>query len=430
VTPSHRIRQIGTGLAVAFLLAAVWAAYGTYSEFHSSGTGSAPILATYDQESYASFVASLSPSYLYNNSTEIHGGNVTLFTPITHWINVTIIAALSTNRTAALSLREAFSVVLSTPAWSKLLFSTLNGTSVPAGTAATLETRYDVNVSEVVALVSLINGQLNYQTTTFTLSLDPLFYGSVQIPGQQQSLNFEPVLNFTFLGSLITPSGLTFSATGTMVGPVPNDSAGLAGELAIAILIAALIGVGVSTWIATRREPELTLPPLDQLIEPYEEAVATTGTVPAGAAATDVADFTDLVKIADTLGKPILRPTESDPAKRALYVVDGTTVYRYVYPASEGEAPAPGSPALPVAVAQRRYRTPNAERLARQLGREIERFQSLSLDDHMALMAIRRARRAADLLEVGHEREAELEIIDLARFLSWAGEAPRRRGAR
>lgn len=428
--PSRRSRQVAAGLVVVFLLVAVWAAYWTYAEFHPTGPSSGPVLADYSQESYGSFVASLAPSYLYNNSTEVHGGNVTLFTPITHWINATLITTLNTNRTAALSLREEFSVLLSTAAWSKVLFLSANSTSVPAGTGVTLETQYDVNVSAVVGLVNLIDGQLDYQTTTFTLSLDPFFSGSVQIPGQQQAVSFNPLLNFTFFGSTISPSGLIFSATGTMVGPVPNDSAGLAGEIAIAILLGALVGVGVSAWVATRREAEPALPPLNRLIEPYEEAIATTEKVPDGASTTEVADFTDLVKIADTLGKPILWPTQGDRAKSALYVIDGSTAYRYQYPANGQAVTGPGPPSPARTRPLRRWPTPNAERLAQELHRQIEVFRNLALDDRTSLQVIRRARRAAELLEVDHEMEAEIEITELARFLSHASEVPRRPKAR
>jgi hypothetical protein len=270
---------------------------------------------------------------------------VTLFTPITNWINVTIVSSVSANRSAAISFEEAFSVRLSTPVWSKLLFTWENDSSVPAGTLMALTTRYDVNVSSIVALASAIDNQLGYQSNSYTLTLDLFLSGSVGVPGEQQSMSFEPLVNFTFANSLITPSGLTYAFAGEMIAPSPaSDSSGFVGTVPYWILAAALAGMAGSGWLASRREEPEALPPLRQLIEPYEEAIATTGTVPKTARSTEVPDFSDLVKIADTLGKPILRPTGGDPARPRLYVVDGETVYRYTYPIPPGAATLTGVP--------------------------------------------------------------------------------------
>jgi len=422
--PSHLARQLAAVLVVVFVLVAVWGAFGVYAEVHPPGTTSAgTTLATYTQDSTGVFAASLRPSYLYNNTTEVFGGNVTLFTPITNWINVTIVTSVATNRSASLSLQETFTVRLSTPVWSKLLFSSANASAAPRGTMAVLVTRFQINVSQVVALANAIDNQLNYPSPSFTLSLDPLFSGSLVVPGGEQSVGFEPVVNFTFATSLITPSGLVYSSGGSIVAPTSSsDTTGFAAALPYLLLVGGLIGLGFCAWVASRREPEPPLPPLDRLIHPYEEAIASTGTVPRSAAAVEVAAFSDLVKIADTLGKPILRPSGDDATQPKLYVLDGETVYRYTYRGARGPGTDRDHRALLEPSGRIRVPSPNAGRLILQLRQEIIRLKGLSLDDRTSLEATHLARKAGDLLNLGYEDDAEKEITELARLLSRAVE--------
>jgi hypothetical protein len=422
---SPRVRRLAAVLVVVFVLTTVWAAYYLYADTHPSGGGSSgTTVATYSESSVGEFAAAVRPSYLYNNSTEVYGGNLTLFAPITNWINASITYSFETNRTATISLVDTFTVTLSTPVWSKTLFTALNNSSFPATTVATLALRYAINVSSVVALAEAIDTQLDYYGSEYTLSLDPAISGSVGVAGIEQSLKSEPRLNFTFMGSLITPAGLAYASTGSLLAPAnPTTSGGLAAIVPSLALAGSVGGLGGSAWVATRRTNEERVPPLDEIIRPYEEAIAGIARAPKEATKTSVTTFADLVKIADTLGKPILRPTGPDPARRTFFVLDGPVTYAYRHP-GDGEAAAPAedetdsvsgpgwSPAIAV--------------LVQQLQQEVKRLQGLSLDAATAADARRRVSRALGLLRDGTEAEAAIEVEELSRLLTAASERSQR----
>ncbi len=347
VTP--RVRAIAAVLAVVFLLTTVWAIYYLDAQIQPSSTPAPTTVATYAETGLNTFAAAVSPSVLYNNSTEVYGGNLTLFTPITNWINVSMVYALVSNRTAALTLNESFSVTLSTAVWSKTLYTATNATSAVNSAFVSLQTRYDVNVSAVVTLATNINSQIGFVGTEFSLTLDPQISGNVSVGAIHQALTAEPALNFTFEASLIRPTGLNFSGSGALLLPAPASSSSPTPVVVpSAALALSLGGLGGSLWFATRRPEEVIEPPLDQMIAPYEEAIAETLTVRGSTTPIRVSRFADLVKIADTLGKPILRPLGPDLEISEFVVLDGDWAYTYRYP---GGATGDGSVRVPLITA-------------------------------------------------------------------------------
>jgi len=96
-----------------------------------------------------------------------------------------------------------------------------------------------------------------------------------------------------------------------------------------------------------KAEGPVPLPDLERLIEPYEEVIARTTREPGGTMVLPVDKWEDLVKVADTLGRPILRPvgTSGNPRGVDFYVYDGTVAYLYRHPAATGgEGPKGGPP--------------------------------------------------------------------------------------
>jgi hypothetical protein len=406
-------RRIAMVLIVVFILTTIWAAYSLYAESRSAPP-SPTTVATYSEGSVNSFVAALAPSYLYNNSTEITGGNTTLFTPITHWINASIAYSLEINRTARISLVEAFTVTLSTPVWSKTLFTASNNSSFPATTTTTFAIRYAINVSSIVALAEAIDAQLDYTGNGYTLSLDPAITGLIEVGGLEQSIALEPRLNFTFLESLVTPSGLSYSAGGSLLSLSPvGNSDGPATLVPSLGLVGSGVGLCAGAWIATRRDEDAPTLPLDQIVRPYEEAIAVIAQAPKDTTPTPVATFPDLVKIADTLGKPILRPAGPDPARRNFFVLDGSVAYTYQHPPDVGTRTTPENGPRP-APGIRRPPTPPG--IVEQLKQQVTRLDGLSLDAATASEARRRVRRAVELIHAGKEREAAEEVVELSQL--------------
>ncbi len=435
---SGRQHRVAAVLAVVFVLTTVWAAYYFYSQTQATAGPSAPAsLASVSATGANGFAAALRPSYLYNNSTEIYGGNVTLFAPITNWINVTLSDFLSVNRTAELTLKESFSVALSTPAWSKVVFTGSNATAAN-GTSVGLHEDYAINVSATVQLVQAIDRQIGYSGTGFTLSLDPRLTGTIAVAGQSLPIELDPALNFTFSGSEISPSGLAYTTTSSVLAPVPpGPVAARPGAFAYLAVFASLGGLGVSMYVVSRPSDEAeVVPPLPELIAPYEEVIAETEAGPAETETLSVARFSDLVKIADTLGKPILRPRGRAGDGETFLVVDRGVSYAYRYPGGGpdgAETPGPtGAGGIPepgpgIGV------TPRSLEILLRLHRETGRLRELAPNRVETATAALQLHLAIASLRQGRDEEAARAVDDLARLvaeLSAAGGRATRAGRR
>lgn len=410
------VQRIAAVLVAIFLLLAVWAAYSLYEQTRSDTSTVPPTVAVYGETAANEFVAALRPSALYNNSTEIAGGNITLFSALTKWINVSLLYSVVVNRSATIGLHESFEVVLSDVVWSKTIFVGTNQSDDVEGHSATLATTYALNVSHAVAVADAINTQIGYPSTTFIVSLVPSISGTIAAGAAHQSFSDSPRLNLTFAGPLITPKGLDFSENGTVLAVHPPAAArvGTAPYAAVILLAGACAG---SAWIATRPTKEGSVP-LDEIIAPYEEIIAETAVTPKGEVTIPVAQFPDLAKIADTLGKPILRPKGGDPARAGFVVLDGPIAYAYFHqkraPKGDADTPTPDSIPLVPIVAQT-----GSSRIAR-LQTEVNRLKGRSLDPRTSQEARRRVRRAIDLIHARDELAADREIDDLSRLLDRA----------
>jgi hypothetical protein len=416
LTPA--VRRVAAVLAVVFALTTIWAGYTVYQDARSAAPSSPTATATYTSGAFNTFVADLQPSALYNNLTHIVGGNITLFPAITNWINATIQYSVQTNRTTAISLQENFAVILSTSVWSKTLFESTNASSSPSTALLSLTTRYDLNVTYLVELVEAIEKQTGYVATSYTVSLLPQISGLVSAGNIHGPIAAEPRLNFTFAGGLITPSGLQYSSTGALDGPTPPSAPlSVATVLAYVGLGVSVIALAVCAWILTRPREEVT-PPLETIIAPYSELIAETAAAPQAEVAIPVGRFADLVKIADTLGKPILRPTEGTEDRKEFVVVDGWIAYSFKYPgfkAAETASPAPpGGPVL-TPISSR-----STDRVVRRIQSEADRLRGLQLDDATSKEVRRRIRRAIDLVHAKELSEADFEVDELSWLLDRA----------
>ncbi len=337
-------RWLAPVLVVLFALTTAWAGYAVVQEASAHPTGpSVPGIAYGGSGSYY-YNASLAPNTLFN-TTNVSGTNVTLFVAITHWINVTFTSGVALSSHAAINLFDEFTVTVSTDAWSKTLLTTVQNTSSPSGLGAQMVDRYAINVSAIETLAHTIDSELNYSALSFTVSLQASVSGTVVASASEGTVALAPSLNLTFQGALIVPKGAPATVTGTVGGGAGDPSGGGVGALALGGLVASIAALGASgwlLWVDRRSATAGKLPALARLIEPYEEVIAQTTRVPADdARLVPVERWEDLVKVADTLGRPILRPTGAAGAPEGLdfYVFDGTVSYRFHYPENGGTAP-------------------------------------------------------------------------------------------
>jgi len=453
-------RWLAPVLVVAFLLLTAWAGYNVSRAVAASqapGPGGPTV--EYGGSGSYGYVASMVPNTLFN-STTVSGDNVTLFVAITNWVNVSFADTVALGPAAAAALNDQFAVSLSTSAWSRALVATDHDNASANTTNLTVTDRYDLNVSRIEGLTSSIDAQLNYSATAFTVSFVASVTGSVAVGLRAAPVVLDSWLNLTFRGPLIVPSGAPATVHGSVTGADGPSSPGVGGALAVAWLelaasAAALLFSVWLFWSARRAAGPAPLPDLDRLIEPYEEVIARTTKVPDGVKVLPVDRWEDLVKVADTLGRPILRPLLSpdDLQGTDFYVFDGTLAYLYRHPrpdeggpsaagagaatAQAGPKPAapppaaapPPGPARPPPTAGRPPGAPPsaaAKRLTAQLEKELRRIRTLPLDAVQRWYLFSLATVAVRTVASGDLQEAQRNVDELRRAIDRSLDLPRR----
>lgn len=431
-------------LVVIFALTTAWAGYNVVHVASASRTPGPPgPPLDYGGSGVYGYVASLLPNDLFN-STTVSGSNVTLFVSITKTINVTFLDTVSMSASAPATFADQFVVTLATPAWTKTLEETDRHNSSTGTFGFTFVDRYLLNVSTIESLVRTIDNELNYSAPSFTVSFAASVVGSVVWGTSAAPVVLSPILNLTFEGSLIVPKGSTATAAGSLTDPSSSTdpAGGNAMVVADAELAASATALAISLWLLflEYRRPSTSLPPLEKLIEPYEEVIARTTRVPGGLMVLPVERWEDLVKVADTLGRPILRPvaTPADPVGSEFYVYDGSAAYVYRYPRSaeptRGKSrtaavraapePSPGvsgpsgtatSPAS-LADARRawagRRRTLN-RRITEQLESQLRRLRSAKLDPPERWYAFSLVTQTVRTVSTADPEQAQAAVDDL-----------------
>ncbi len=414
-------------LFVVFCLAAAGAAYAIAVGLEPAPAPARSPIATFNATARNNFTAAVQPSALFGNATHVEGGNVTLFAPITNWINATLSTTFLTNRSASVSLHERFSVLLTTPVWSKEVYATWLNTSSPSTTGLAISAGYDANVTQLLALAASIDRQLNYTSPALTLSFMPSVTGSLTVAAVRQSVAFAPDLNFSFAAPEIVPSGLAYSSSVPVYAsaPLPPPTGPRLGAALVALLAGSLGAVvGTGAWMYGERGPRVRGP--TATIEPPRfPTLVETGPLAFLPRTVTMRDFPDLVRVANAVGKPILRPVDPDLGGNVFLVLDGEVAYAYEH----RPLPPPPPPAVAVAAEPEGGRTSEhrgivlsqyASTLHRHLRYEARRMLRLHLDPEVLALAQDEVRRSIDALRLGADAVAAQAIEALTELLDRA----------
>ena len=411
-------------LLVVFGLTAAGAAYVIAVGLEPAPVPARSPIATFNATARNNFTAAVQPSPLFGNATQVAGGNVTLFAPITNWINATLSTTFLTNRTAAVSLHERFTVRLATPVWAKDVYSTWLNTSSPSTTGLAISAGYDANVTQLLALASSIDRQLNYTSPALTLSFVPSVTGNLTVAAVRQAVAFEPGLNFSFTGPEIVPSGLAYSSSVALYAsaPLPPPPGPSLDAAAVALLAGSLGAVvGTFAWTVGKAKPgprgsTSTVDP------PRFPTLVETGPLAFVPRTVTMRDFPDLVRVANAVGKPILRPVDPDLGGNVFLVLDGEVAYAY-----EHRLPSPPPPPAFEAAAEPEVAETSGERgivlsqyastLHRHLRYEARRMLRLRLDPEVLAQAQDDVRRSIDALRFGTDAVAAQAIEALTELL-------------
>lgn len=322
-------------LVLVFLaLMLVFSAYSVaYAQGLPTEARSTVIVGTYNLQGNYDYVATLKPNMVYNTTT-LGPGQGVLFVAITKTINVTYTFSVSLSRPGSINLGISYLVTLSGGLWNKTL-GEVSQTVVQGGTGASVVSRsFFLNVTQTTALAKEIGKELGYASPGYLIQIRPAITGSLAEAGRTVPLDFVSPLNLTLSNGVISFSGTHQNQAGNITSDVTvtYGSTYLYRYGSYGFFSGSLALLGFGTYYVRRiekKEAPTTDDNLASITQPYREVIAATSTLPTGGTRIMMEKWEDLVKVADSMGKPILETLEKGDSftYAAFWVLDGETVY-------------------------------------------------------------------------------------------------------
>jgi len=319
-------------LLVVFLsLMALFSAYSVaYTQGLPTETHSTVMVAVYSLQGSYDYQAALRPNSLYNMTT-LGPGQGALFVAITNSINVTYTCTIFVSEQADFDLGTSYLQTLSGSAWNKTVTQSSQPTQQNGTNLVTFSKSFLLNVTQTVAMAKEIGTELQVPTPNYLVQIKPETTGSFVGAGRTVPLYFVAPMNLTFSGGVITPSGTSYSQQGNVTSEVFVTYGGTYTyrDLSYVLLVGMLVLLGICVYYIITVEKRVE-PPVDEitmLTRPYREVIATTTSLPEAGSKIAIEKWGDLVKVADTMAKPILE-----------FVDKGQGFIHYVYWVKDGES--------------------------------------------------------------------------------------------
>jgi len=321
---------------IVLVLVTIFSAYSVvYTQSLQTESQSVSTVGTYTLGGIYGYVATLRPNQVYNTTT-IGMGKGSLFVAITKTINVTYSGTVTLSQPGDVNLGTSYLVTLSGGVWNKTLGDSTQATRQTNTNIAAYSKSFLLNVTQIVAQAKAIGTELQYTTPSYIVQIRPVVTGSLLEAGRTVPVDFVAPLNLTLSNGVISPSETTYLYKGNLTSTVTvtYPSTYTYRDASYAFLAGSLVLLGLSTFYVLRVEKKESPAPgeeMAQMTRPYREVIATTTLLPSGESQVPMEKWEDLVKVADTLGKPILEFMDKGEGftRYVFWVLDGETTYIY-----------------------------------------------------------------------------------------------------
>jgi hypothetical protein len=330
---------------VLLLLLEVPALYGVATSQAQPTTQSVTQpLYNYSDATSFSYAATILPNPLYNGTTLLPGQG-TIFLPIVRSLELSYDFSLELSEPSSVIARAGWTTSLDGGLWNRTLNFSGLGPAVTTSSVSSFSISQNttLNVSSVLGLIHSIANVTGYNPSSVILEFHPIVYLEMEPAGQSPlSVLYSPQFNMTIGSNAIIPGPAAAASGGSRSSTFVAEVNGVTGQRELAILAATVIGIGaiVAAFLTTRQaivdhRRHVVARTLRQMTAPYQEAIAMTGTPPSNEKMVALGTWEGLVRVADMLGKPILRYEQraADGEWRYFfYVLDGETQYTYLLP--------------------------------------------------------------------------------------------------
>jgi hypothetical protein len=289
------------------------------------------------------YIAILKPNTIYGKTT-LEPGEGPVFTRITDDINVSFTYNFQGNGPANLTLSYYVSEYLETSIWQRKIGEVQQKTITLTETNASLDINDipPIDISSVQTLANILSQETGMTITQYNVTTTVQIDIEANTTGGSINELFTPKLTMSFTssfvqGDVVTIEGIQSAKTGkiTSTDIIYQPEVETQRLVSYALSIVSFPGVLMIIWAYTKNKPTKPFKPealFEEFIEPYKEVISETVQEPRfqeHVTAISMKTLEDLVKVADTLIKPIVH-TRKPPETHIFYVIDDATRYEYV----------------------------------------------------------------------------------------------------
>lgn len=343
-------------LLVFFALFSLGAIIGVYSA-HSLPVEEENVitLSRYQHVVEYDYIAGLKPNEIYENRSTLGPGKGALYINIVENVAITFHYTFSCDRPATITAEYSVGMDLESPEkWIKHLPVVAENSVSSSGGRVEFSTELFITVPWFEELKAVIDSETGTSSSTYNLRVKPEIHtvAETDVGTIDESLVPELVMGFEYGGAevnQIVMSGLenTFSGTIQQTKTTYHGEVLTYRRIFYAVSAVALVGLAFTAWGFTRTRPERPEKVVEEIIEPFREAIMEVAKEPSykkQRVTVAMKSLEDLVSLAEGLGKPVLylrKPPRIPGAEQVhtFYVLDGVTRYEYSYKLSGKSGP-------------------------------------------------------------------------------------------
>lgn len=302
---------------------------------------------TYGYQGTYNYVAALKPNIIYDNKTTLEPGEGTLYRRITDHIDVNFTYVFEGNLPANFTTKYSVHEYIETAHWRKQISELPQKNIETTGTSSNLSINNIATIDppSIQGFVREISEETGIPVSQYSLNITIIMYIEAKTSVGTINESFTPTLKTEFQsstteGEIISISGLENGKTGkiTKTEKIYQQGVQLNRNISYGVSVASFAGLVISTWFFIRTRPPKPPKPeklLEDIIGPYEEIIAEAAQEPSGkgqlskrATTIVIKTLEDLVKIADTLDKPILH-SYKPPETHIFRIIDDAAQYEF-----------------------------------------------------------------------------------------------------
>ena len=331
-------KRLNTGILLLFFLVLLLGSLLLLGYSHSRPereNRTEPLL-SYQHRGEYGYVANLKPNELYDNRLQLLPGEGTIYLPLLENLSLTFRYTFLSTESGDLSSSYRVEVVVSTPAWSKS-YPWLENSVQASGKILSFSTGLNLDPSWVEERVRAINAETGTSSRSYDVGIRTVIHTLATTGRGTVDESFSPQLTLHFVrdpskGEYVTAEGLEERKEGSLVRSelLYRGEVKTLRRISYVLVVLALVGSLLTGWAYFSEEKPKRV---EEVIEPFRELmveVAKEPEVPEGVTRVAVERMEDLARIAEGLGKPILRVRAPAEGEEHLFLLlDGSVRYEH-----------------------------------------------------------------------------------------------------